>query len=74
MHDNNYSMEFGHDICVIQDCATKEVKGVGKAQGGFFYLLEAPTKKIVEEVEKKSQFLVWRRYKSKVVSRSVNVN
>ena len=40
MQDNNCVAVFYPELCLIHDCVTKTIKGVGKQKGGFYYLMD----------------------------------
>jgi len=40
--DNNCVAIFYPQVCLIQDCATKTLKAIGKEAGGLYHLLEVP--------------------------------
>jgi len=44
--DNNYIGIFHDEICLIQDCVTRQLKGVGEHEGGLYYLVNSPTKQV----------------------------
>jgi len=37
---------FSEDICLLQDCDTKPVKGLGECRDGLYYLVNTPLEKI----------------------------
>ena len=39
--DNNCLVLFYPRFCLIQDCATRKLKGIGKQRGGLYYLVDA---------------------------------
>ena len=39
--DNNCIVLFYSKFCIIQDCATRQLKGFGRQKGGLYYLVDA---------------------------------
>ncbi|KAL2923749.1 Retrovirus-related Pol polyprotein from transposon RE2, partial [Bienertia sinuspersici] len=48
--ENNCKVTFHVGYCFIQDQDTSEVKGIGRAKNGLYYLINLPVKKAVEMV------------------------
>ena len=70
---NNCKVIFYNDMCVIQDCATQKIKGVGRVQDGLYLLVDEPGEKIVEKARRRSHSLAEaeRRDKNKAVEKAV---
>ena len=44
--DSNCVAIFHDEICVIQECATRQLKGLGEHRDGLYYLVSSPLKHI----------------------------
>ncbi|KAL2939351.1 Retrovirus-related Pol polyprotein from transposon RE1 [Bienertia sinuspersici] len=47
-----YNVVFNDDLCIIQDSETSKIEGVGRAQNGMYYLMNEPTRMMIEYVKK----------------------
>ncbi|KAL2941317.1 Retrovirus-related Pol polyprotein from transposon RE2, partial [Bienertia sinuspersici] len=47
LKENDWKVEFREKGCVILDTRASEIKGIAKAEGGLYYLMEEPMKDIV---------------------------
>ena len=54
---NNWNVTYYHSISVIQDYVTHKIKGVGRAQDGWYLLVDVESEKIVEEARRRSHSL-----------------
>jgi len=44
--DNDCIAIFHDEVCLIQDCATKKLTGIGEPRGGLYYLVSSPMKQV----------------------------
>ena len=44
--DNKCLAVFGEDLCLLQDCAIRQLKGIGECRDGLYYLVNSPLKTI----------------------------
>lgn len=49
--DNNYKVTFLPKICIIEDCTSAEVKGIGISKSGLYYLVDAPVQASLKKIE-----------------------
>ena len=48
--DNNCVAVFYAELCLIHDCATKTLKGIGKERGGLYHYLKEPVAELDNKV------------------------
>ncbi|KAL2892564.1 Retrovirus-related Pol polyprotein from transposon RE2 [Bienertia sinuspersici] len=48
LKENDWKVEFRKRSCIISDLKTNEVKGIGRQEGGLYFLMEEPIRDLVD--------------------------
>ena len=55
-----YKRQFHDELCLLQDCATQQLKGIGEPRGGLYYLVNTPIAQISPQLLHKGHTLLTR--------------
>uniref|UniRef100_A0A7C9CXZ8 Retrovirus-related Pol polyprotein from transposon TNT 1-94-like beta-barrel domain-containing protein n=1 Tax=Opuntia streptacantha TaxID=393608 RepID=A0A7C9CXZ8_OPUST len=50
--DNHCVAIFHPEICLLQDCATQQLKGIGEPRGGLYYLVNTPVAQVSPQLQR----------------------